>query len=66
MHALQMDKLFVDESIAIRGTEAVNVVFLGHPGLAVMSVADQLQGRDVDCAAALVPLSLLESGDDTA
>jgi hypothetical protein len=64
LHGLQMDNVLMERSITTRGSKAVSVVFVSHPGLAIFPVADQLQGSDVDCAAAVVPLHMLDSGND--
>ena len=62
---MQMDELLRSRGVSIRGPSAINVVLLEHVGLSVLPIADQLQGTDVNCAAAIVSNALLEGCDDS-
>ena len=60
---MQVDELCSSQNARTRGAGATDALILQHEGFSLYPAADQMQDLDVDCAAYLVPLSMLDAAE---
>jgi hypothetical protein len=63
---MQVGAALEAQDVKLRGAQAANLVIMHYDGLSLYPAADQMQGEDVDCAAYLVPISMMAAQDQAA